>query len=110
MELTEAWVLRSTSVSSSRRTIVPPFRRAYSQLNMKVRALPTCRNPVGDGANRTRSITREYSKLDSSGIWVVVRRALAVRPAGAANLKSNQCGNQSWRRVVGATDYAGTPG
>jgi len=28
---------------------------------MKVRALPTCRKPVGDGANRTRSITFEYS-------------------------------------------------
>ncbi len=46
-------MLRSTSVSSSRSTIVPPFRRAYSQLKMKVRALPTCRKPVGEGANRT---------------------------------------------------------
>src|SRR5271157_1839471 len=30
---------------------------------MKVRALPTCRKPVGDGANRTRSITFEYSGI-----------------------------------------------
>src|SRR5450631_322691 len=30
---------------------------------MKVRALPTCRKPVGDGANRTRSITSEYSEI-----------------------------------------------
>src|SRR5882724_1971372 len=28
---------------------------------MNVRALPTCRKPVGDGANRTRSITSEYN-------------------------------------------------
>jgi len=34
--------------------MVPPVRRAYSQLKMKVRALPTCRKPVGEGANRTR--------------------------------------------------------
>src|SRR5262249_43484324 len=63
MEFTDASVLRSTSVSSSRKTMVPPFRRAYNQLKIKVRALPTCKNPVGDGANRTRSITREYNKL-----------------------------------------------
>ncbi len=30
---------------------------------MKVRALPTCRKPVGDGANRTRSIAFEYSGI-----------------------------------------------
>ena len=34
---------RSTSVSSMRRTNVPPCRRAYSQLNSAVRAPPTCR-------------------------------------------------------------------
>src|SRR5580658_8649481 len=33
---------------------------------MKVRALPTCRKPVGDGANRTRSMTFEYSGLGFS--------------------------------------------
>ena len=45
-----------TSVSSMRRIIVPPLWRAYSQLKMKVRALPMCRNPVGEGAKRTRSM------------------------------------------------------
>ncbi len=35
---------------------MPPFRRAYRQLKMNVRALPTCKNPVGDGANRTRNL------------------------------------------------------
>src|SRR6266478_8287455 len=54
MELTEASVLRSTSVSSRRRIMVPPLWRAYSQLKMNVRALPTCRKPVGEGAKRTR--------------------------------------------------------
>src|SRR5579864_2796174 len=56
IEFTERSVFRSTSVSSRRRIIVPLFRRAYSQLKMKVRALPTWRNPVGDGAKRTRGL------------------------------------------------------
>ncbi len=47
---------RSASVSSMRRTNVPPCRRANSQLKSAVRAPPTCRYPVGDGANRTRTI------------------------------------------------------
>src|SRR5207248_11316314 len=59
IELSDASVLRSTSVSSSRKIIVPWFRRAYSQLKMKVRALPTWRNPVGEGAKRTRGLPCE---------------------------------------------------
>jgi hypothetical protein len=35
---------------------VPPAPRASSQLNSAVRALPTCRWPVGLGANLTRTI------------------------------------------------------
>ena len=54
IDCTEASVLRSTSVSSRRSTMVPAFRRAYNQLKMKVRALPTCKKPVGEGAKRTR--------------------------------------------------------
>src|SRR3974390_1015026 len=46
--------LRSVSVSSMRRTKVPPCWRAYSQLNRAVRALPTWKYPVGEGAKRTR--------------------------------------------------------
>jgi hypothetical protein len=64
MEWTEASVLRSTSVSSSRRIMVPPLWRAYSQLKIKVRALPTWRNPVGEGAKRTRGFNED---VDSSG-------------------------------------------
>jgi len=63
MEFTEASVLRSTSVSSRRRTIVPPFRRAYSQLKMKVRALPTWRKPVGEGAKRTLGVDADKSSF-----------------------------------------------
>src|SRR6266852_1353151 len=59
MELTEASVLRPTSVSSRRRIMVPPLWRAYNQLKIKVRALPTCKKPVGDGANRTRGLGGE---------------------------------------------------
>src|SRR4051794_33405406 len=47
---------RSTSVSSMRSTSTPPRRRASSQLNSAVRAPPTWRYPVGDGAKRTRII------------------------------------------------------
>jgi len=46
---------RSTSLSSTRRIIVPPCRRAKNQLNSAVRAPPTCKYPVGEGANRTRT-------------------------------------------------------
>ena len=49
---------RSASVSSMRRTKVPPCRRANSQLKSAVRAPPMWRYPVGDGANRTRAIPR----------------------------------------------------
>ena len=41
--------LRSSSVSSIRRTNVPPCWRAKSQLNSAARALPTWKYPVGDG-------------------------------------------------------------
>ena len=58
MESSEACVLRSTSVSSMRRIMVPPLWRAYSQLKMNVRALPMWRKPVGDGAKRTLSIEK----------------------------------------------------
>src|ERR1700726_661468 len=68
MESTEAWVLRSTSVSSNRRIMVPPLWRAYSQLKIKVRALPTCRKPVGEGANRTRGLASVDVEERDSGI------------------------------------------
>src|SRR5580700_10548012 len=64
IELTEASVLRSTSVSSSRKIMVPPFRRAYSQLKINVRALPTWRNPVGEGANRTLGVLDRLLEQD----------------------------------------------
>src|SRR3954465_11998945 len=56
--ITRVWasVLRSRSVSSIRSTKVPPVLRAKSQLKSAVRAPPTWRYPVGDGANLTRTI------------------------------------------------------
>jgi hypothetical protein len=59
--------------------MVPPFRRAYSQLKMKVRALPTWRNPVGDGAKRTRGLIEETEGNDSD---------IKVRSADQINLDS----------------------
>ena len=66
MELTEASVLRSTSVSSIRRIMVPALWRAYNQLKINVLALPTCRNPVGDGAKRTRGLNLADGPLDDA--------------------------------------------
>jgi hypothetical protein len=43
IDCTLASVLRSTSVSSRRSTMVPLLWRAKSQLKMNVRALPTCK-------------------------------------------------------------------
>src|SRR5439155_4670663 len=46
---------RFMSVFSIRKKPSPPCGRAKSQLKRNVRARPTCRNPVGDGAIRTRT-------------------------------------------------------
>src|SRR5215813_10511764 len=46
-------VTRVRSVSSIRSTNVPPVERANAQSYSAVRTLPTCRSPLGDGANRT---------------------------------------------------------
>src|SRR5918997_1081894 len=51
---TDSSVERARSVSSMRRTNVPPFLRAKSQLKRAVLTPPTCNNPVGLGAYRTR--------------------------------------------------------
>jgi hypothetical protein len=41
-----------------RSTKTPLFPRAKSQLNSAVRALPTWKNPVGEGAKRTRGAVK----------------------------------------------------
>src|SRR5215469_2925352 len=46
-------VTRVWSVSSIRSTNVPPVERANAQSYRAVRTLPTCRSPLGEGANRT---------------------------------------------------------
>jgi hypothetical protein len=46
--------------------MVPPYRRAYSQLKMKVLALPMWRNPVGEGAKRTLCIKMPVYQ---DGLW-----------------------------------------
>jgi hypothetical protein len=57
---------------------------------MKVRALPTCRKPVGDGANRTRSITFEYS-----GIKLLALAALPGKDGESGRLPTGYEGNFS---------------
>src|SRR5262245_40368001 len=44
-----------------RRTSCPAWRRAKAQLKSAVRAPPTCRNPVGLGAKRVRTVTATES-------------------------------------------------
>src|SRR5262249_39314688 len=53
--------LRASSVSSMRSTKRPPDRRASAQLNSAVRAPPTWKNPVGDGAMRNRGTMEEVT-------------------------------------------------
>src|SRR5580693_8202490 len=82
------------SVSSMRSTNVPPVRRANAQSYSAVRMLPTCRSPLGDGANRTRtplaggSVTADHpvaqrpDVLDGHGhlVSLLQRGAGPVRP------------------------------
>jgi hypothetical protein len=49
--------------------MVPLLWRAKSQLKMKVRALPTWRKPVGEGAKRTRGVLAEEGA--ESGIVIL---------------------------------------
>ena len=46
----------AVSVSSTRKMNFPFVFFAYNQLNNAVLAPPTCKLPVGDGANRTRTV------------------------------------------------------
>ena len=57
MSCSNAIVLRATSVSSRRRTNVPPVWRAKRKLKSAVRAVPMWSGPVGLGAMRTRMVT-----------------------------------------------------
>src|SRR6185437_14635153 len=76
MPSTISGVERSRSVSSILRTSVPPSCRAKSQLNRAVRAPPTCKYPVGDGAKRTRGPAEE--KLEEAGLSGIVGNSLDV--------------------------------
>jgi len=44
--------------------MVPALWRAYNQLKINVLALPTCRNPVGEGAKRTRGFEPAADSLE----------------------------------------------
>src|SRR5580698_5717929 len=72
MPSTSSGLLRSTSVSSTRRISVPASCFANSQLKSAVRAPPTCRYPVGEGAKRTRM---------ASCVLSVISPVLLARPA-----------------------------
>src|SRR5579862_7798452 len=81
---TAASVERSRSVSSIRSRNLPPVRRAYSQLNSAVRAVPMCMAPVGEGAIR---VTTGRSDIDGQRPGeAAARRAwaapLSTRPPG----------------------------
>jgi hypothetical protein len=73
-------VLRALSVSSMRSRNVPPVWRAYSQLKRAVRAPPTWRYPVGDGANRTRGGASGSDMGHEKGKKRQARRSLTGLP------------------------------
>src|SRR5947208_2282584 len=67
-------VPRALSVSSTRSRNWPPYFLTNSQLKSAVRAPPTCRKPVGDGANLSRfGITESYQL--SLSRWAEPREA-----------------------------------
>src|SRR5699024_10428605 len=77
---TNAWYdsseSRAASVSSMRKTRVPPWWRAKAQLNRAVRINPTCGVPVGDGQNRTRTAGADVALMSA-------RLALGARARSA---------------------------
>ena len=87
--------LRAVSVSSMRRTNVPPCWRANSQLNRAVRAVPTWKYPVGEGAMRTRG------PVTPSGYPAAARRVSSGADR-AAQLASRSWASlpTSWRRSL----------
>src|SRR5579875_1580779 len=107
-EPTYSSVTLALSVSSIRSTNVPPVRRANAQSYSAVRMLPTCRSPLGDGANLTRtpvfpgalrpaSATDDHPvpqcpyALDRHGDLVtVLQRAHARRRAGQQHVPRQQ--------------------
>ena len=72
-------VERERSVSSMRRMKTPPWWRANSQLKSAVRAPPTCRCPVGLGANRTR-ISRLIARAPPAPPRSAVSCPIILRP------------------------------
>ena len=82
--------------------MVPPVRRAYNQLKMKVRALPTWRKPVGEGAKRTRGLGDDDClrgvRHEQVELWMVRaagkhRQARGKRPRRA--WAQQECENQT---------------
>ena len=59
--------LRAASVSSMRRTKAPPGCWATIQFCSAERALPTWNIPVGEGAKRTRTVTRPAYGASQAG-------------------------------------------
>ena len=55
-------------MSSTRRMSFPPLFLAYSQLKRAVRAPPTWRLPVGEGANLTRISLDDVAEVGVVGV------------------------------------------
>ena len=83
---------------------MPLFRRAYNQLKIKVRALPTWRKPVGDGAKRTRGllVEVEFMGLDIGSCRKFDRTGSMVR----AGKRERQAALPN-RYFMQPDDYAG---
>src|SRR5438067_3919135 len=82
MPSTHSSRVRSMSVSSMRRMNVPSVWRANSQLNSAVRAPPTWRKPVGDGAKRTLGLEATRSRYRRPVAWLRMAKTSVLTPQG----------------------------
>ena len=106
------WRLPTPASSARRRCLrcggrTPPFEpRASSQLKSAVRALPTCRWPVGLGAKRTRMQSelelRRNADADRSG---------DLRSAGSASSLAHDCLSSAtaWTAIASPRPSSPTP-
>src|SRR5947209_8438862 len=86
-----------------RRRNCPPYFFTNNQLNSAVRALPTWRYPVGEGANRRRWFIAESS---------LTKVRMRKKPAGAGSfglqaLQPLQAGREGFEPSIRCNPYVG---
>ena len=94
----------SLSVSSMRKTNVPPVWRAYAQLNRAVRTIPTWGLPVGEGQKRTRTLLSDTinHRIRQSANTIDGHRDFVARDE-----RANPCGGAGEDDVAGQQRHHG---